>query len=113
METLRAIQSLKSFNRENEREAQWLNRYSEVVSANVRLGRTKVAFSTINDVIVGLENVFIIYLAARLALANSMTIGMVFAFMSYKQHFSEKAVMLIEKMLDFRILELHLERFDT
>ncbi len=113
LETLRAIQSLKSFNRENEREAQWLNRYSEVVSANVRLGRTKVAFSTINDVIVGLENVFIIYLAARLALANSMTIGMVFAFMSYKQHFSEKAVMLIEKMLDFRILELHLERLAT
>jgi ATP-binding cassette, subfamily B, bacterial CvaB/MchF/RaxB len=110
LETLRAIQSLKLFNRENERESQWLNRYSDVASANVRLGRTRVAFSTINDVIVGLENVFIIYLAARLALANSMTIGMVFAFMSYKQHFSEKAVTLIEKMLDFRILELHLER---
>jgi ATP-binding cassette subfamily B protein RaxB len=110
LETLRAIQSLKLFNRENEREAQWLNRYSDVVSANVRLGRTRVAFSTINDAIVGLENIFIIYLAARLALANSMTIGMVFAFMSYKEHFSEKAVMLIEKMFDFRILELHLER---
>ena len=110
LETLRAIQSLKLFNREHEREAQWLNRYSDVVSANVRLGRTRVAFSTINDVIVGLENVIVIYLAARLALANSMTIGMVFAFMSYKQNFSEKAVALIEKMLDFRILELHLER---
>ncbi len=110
LETLRAIQSLKLFNREGEREAQWLNRYADVVSANVRLGRIKLAFSTINDVIVGLENILIIYLAARLALANSMTIGMVFAFMSYKLHFSEKAVMLIEKMLDFRILELHLER---
>jgi ATP-binding cassette subfamily B protein RaxB len=35
---------------------------------------------------------------------------MIFAFMSYKQHFTEKAVQLVEKALDFRILELHLER---
>ena len=57
-----------------------------------------------------LENVVTIYLAARLALSNSLTIGMIFAFMSYKQHFTEKAVQLVEKALDFRILELHLER---
>jgi ATP-binding cassette, subfamily B, bacterial CvaB/MchF/RaxB len=110
IETVRAIQSLKLFNRENEREAQWLNRYSDVVSANVRLGRTRIAFSTINDAIVGLENIVIVYLAVRLALANGMTIGMVFAFMTYKQHFTDKAVMLIEKAIDFRILDLHLER---
>ena len=50
------------------------------------------------------------YLAAKLALSNSLTIGMIFAFISYKQHFTEKAVQLVEKALDFRILGLHLER---
>ena len=110
VETLRAIQSLKIFNRESDREAQWLNRFGDVVSANVRLGRANIAFATINDALFGLENVVTIYLAARLALNNSLTIGMIFAFMSYKQHFTEKAVQLVEKALDFRILELHLER---
>lgn len=110
IETLRAVQSLKIFNRESDRETQWLNRYADVVSANVRLGRAKIAFATINDALFGLENVVTIYLAARLALSNSLTIGMIFAFMSYKQHFTEKAVQLVEKALDFRILELHLER---
>jgi ATP-binding cassette, subfamily B, bacterial CvaB/MchF/RaxB len=110
IETVQAIQSLKIFNRESERETQWLNRYADVVSANVRLGRAKIAFTTINDFLFGLENIVTIYLAARLALSNSLTIGMIFAFMSYKQHFMEKAVQLVEKMLDFRILELHLER---
>jgi len=110
IETLRAIQSLKLFNRENDREAQWLNRYADVVSANVRLGRTKVAFSTINEALFGLENIITIYLAARMALADALTVGMIFAFMSYKQHFTEKGVQLVEKALDFRILELHLER---
>jgi len=110
IETMRAVQSLKIFNRESDRETQWLNRFADVVSANVRLGRTRIAFATINDALFGLENVVTIYLAARLALSESLTIGMIFAFMSYKQHFTDKAVQLVEKALDFRILELHLER---
>ena len=110
IETMRAVQSLKIFNRESDRETQWLNRYADVVSANVRLGRTRIAFSTINDLLFGLENIVTIYLAAKLALSNNLTIGMIFAFMSYKHHFTEKAVLLVEKALDFRILELHLER---
>jgi ATP-binding cassette subfamily B protein RaxB len=110
IETLRAMQSLKVFNRENDREGQWLNRYADVVSANVRLGRTKIAFATINEAIFGIENIVAIYLAARMALADALTVGMIFAIMSYKQHFTEKAVQLVEKALDFRILELHLER---
>jgi ATP-binding cassette subfamily B protein RaxB len=110
IETVRAIQSLKLFNRESEREGQWLNRYADVANANVRLGRVKIAFSTMNDLIFGLEMIITVYLAARLALANALTVGMIFAFISYRQHFIEKAVQLVEKALEFRILGLHLER---
>ena len=110
IETVRAIQSLKLFNSESDRESQWLNRYADVVSSNMRFGRTKIGFTTINEALFGLENIVTIYLAARLALGNILTIGMVFAIMSYKQHFTEKAVLLVEKALDFRILELHLAR---
>jgi ATP-binding cassette, subfamily B, bacterial CvaB/MchF/RaxB len=80
------------------------------VSANIQLGRAKIAFTTLNDVIFGIENIVTIYLAAQLALCNALTVGMIIAFMSYKQHFTEKAVQLVEKALDFRILGLHLER---
>ena len=61
IETMRAVQSLKIFNRESDRETQWLNRYADVVSANVRLGRTRIAFTTINDALFGLENIVTIY----------------------------------------------------
>ena len=110
IETLRAVQSLKLFSRETEREGVWLNRYADVVSANASLGRALIAFATTKDVIFGLEMIISIYLAARLALSNSLTIGMIFAFMSYKQQFTDKAALLVEKALDFRVLELHLER---
>jgi ATP-binding cassette, subfamily B, bacterial CvaB/MchF/RaxB len=110
VETVRAVQSLKLFNRETEREGQWLNRYADTVSANVRLGRARVAFTTLNEAIFGIENIVTVYLAARLALASDLTVGMVFAFMSYKQQFADKAALLVEKALEFRILDLHLQR---
>jgi ATP-binding cassette subfamily B protein RaxB len=110
IETVRAIQSLKLFNRESEREGQWLNRYSELASANVQLGRAVITFSALNDAIFGLESIISVYLAATLALTNALTIGMIFAFMSYKQNFTDKAVQLVEKAIDLRVLGLHLER---
>lgn len=110
IETLRAIQSLKLFNRESEREAQWLNRYAAIINASVRLGRTKILFTTLNETIFGLENIIIVYVAVRMGLAGELTVGMIFAVLAYKRSFIDKSVSLIEKVLDFRILELHVER---
>ena len=58
----------------------------------------------------GFENILVIYLAARLALDNVLTIGMIFAFMAYKLQFVERSVELVEKGIDLRLLDLHLER---
>jgi ATP-binding cassette, subfamily B, bacterial CvaB/MchF/RaxB len=110
IESMRAIQSLKLFNSESERESQWLNRHAEFVNASVRHGRAQITFKTANDLIFGLENVLIIYLAAKLALDGRLTVGMIFAFMSYKRNFLEKTVLLVERLIEFLLLGLHLER---
>jgi len=110
VESLRAIQTMKLFNHENERESQWLNRFSDAINADVRLERANAAFEAVNHLLFGAENVIIIYLAARLALENVFTVGMVFAFITYKQQFISKANLLIEKALDFGIVGLHLDR---
>jgi ATP-binding cassette, subfamily B, bacterial CvaB/MchF/RaxB len=110
IETARAIQTIKLFNREADREAQWINRHADTVNANMRLGRAQIQFRTINAIIFGIENIVTVYLAAMLALGNGMTVGMIFAFMSYKTHFTGKASTLVEKALEFRLLDLHLER---
>jgi ATP-binding cassette subfamily B protein RaxB len=110
IETLRAIQSVKLFNREAEREGQWLNRYAEVVNANLRIGRVTIAFKTMNDAVFGLENVLTVWLGVRLVLDGELTVGMLFAFMSYKRHLIDKGTLLVEKLLEFRLLDLHLER---
>ena len=110
VESLRAMQSVKLFNHETEREGQWLNRFAETVNADVRLERANIGFIAVNHFLFGAENILIIFLAAQLALENVFTVGMLFAFLAYKQQFIGKANLLIEKALDFGIVGLHLER---
>lgn len=110
IESARAIQSIKLFNRETDRESHWFNLHADTVNASIRRGRATIQFGTMSKAIFGLENIVTVYLAAMLALNNEMTIGMIFAFMAYKMSFAEKAATLVEKALDFRLLDLHLER---
>jgi ATP-binding cassette, subfamily B, bacterial CvaB/MchF/RaxB len=110
IETARAIQSIKIFNRESGRRALWLNRYADMTAANARVERLKGGFRAINDVVFGCENLAVIYLGALAVLDSRMTIGMLFAFVAYKQQFVDKSVRLIEKAIEFRMLDLHLER---
>jgi ATP-binding cassette subfamily B protein RaxB len=110
IETMRAVQSIKIFTRETERSAVWMNRYAEVVQAEASTGFLKQAFHVANEAIFGLENVLIIYLGAQAALAGDMTVGMLFAFISYKHQFVDKAARLVERAIEYRMLDLHLER---
>lgn len=110
IETARAIQCIKIFNRENGRKALWSNRYAEVMATNASVERLKGGFKAMNDVVFGVENLAVIYLGALAVLDGRMTIGMLFAFVAYKQQFVDKAVHLIERAIEFRMLDLHLER---
>lgn len=110
MESVRGIQSVKLFGREAERQSVWQNKYADTVNATVRLGKLKIGFDTANKLLFGLENVVVIYIGATLVLDGALTIGMLFAFMAYKQHFTEKSASLVEDAIKFRLLDLHLER---
>jgi ATP-binding cassette subfamily B protein RaxB len=110
VETMRAVQSIKIFTREAERSAVWMNRYAQVVRAEASTSFLKQAFRAANDGIFGLENVIIIYLGARAALSGELSVGMLFAFISYKQQFVDKAARLVERAIEYRMLDLHLER---
>jgi len=110
LETMRAIQSIRIFGRETERGAIWLNRYADLVQADTALATLRTSFTALNDLIFGVENIVVVAAGAYAVLANQMTIGMLFAFITYKQHFVAKASRLVEQAIEFRMLEVNLDR---
>lgn len=110
IETVRGITSLKLFGGEDERENIWQNKFAATINADARTAKLGIWFQSANTVIFGLEHIILIYVAAKMVLAGAFSIGMIFAFMAYKANFTGKASALVEKAIEFRMLNLHLER---
>ena len=84
LENIRAMQTIKLFGNESQRQGIWQNRYAEVINSEIRLGRLNISFDSFNKLLFGLENVLVIYFAAIMVMANSLSVGMVLAFIAYK-----------------------------
>lgn len=111
IETLRGMVTLRLFGRETLRHALWQTRLTDSVNANVRVSRIGIFQSSANTLIFGLENVVTIWLAIGFVIEGAgFSIGMVFAYMAYKNQFIGKSATLIDQAIQFKMLGLHLER---
>ncbi len=110
IETIRAAQTIKIFNKETQRQAVWQNYYADAMNASICLNKLNIGYNTVNGLLFGIENILVIYLAATQVIDGVMSVGMLYAFMSYKGQFTGKATSLVEKIIQFKMLNLHLTR---
>ncbi|MBM7037739.1 peptidase domain-containing ABC transporter [Vibrio ulleungensis] len=110
METVRAIQSVKVFGKESERQNLWHNRYADAMNQDIAIGKWTLSFSLANALLFGIENILVVYFAATAVMGNILSIGMLYAFMSYKNHFTNSIDSLISKGIEIKMLSVHLER---
>lgn len=110
METVRGMQSVKVFQLENERHSRWQNHYADSINAGIRIGHWDITYTTINKLLFGIENIIIVYLAAMLVIDSFISLGMFFAFMSYKQRFLNSMDSFITQVVEFKMIGLHLQR---
>jgi ATP-binding cassette subfamily B protein RaxB len=110
IESIRGIVTLRLFNRESARHAQWQSRLTDAVNANIGLARVGVWQQTANTVIFGLETIVAVWLAIGFVIDGGFSVGMVFAYAAYKTQFLTRAASLIDHGIAFKMLGLHLER---
>lgn len=110
IETARSVQSLKLFARENDRERVWLNRLASTVRRAVAVARLHAGVEAVDGLIRAAENLLVVYLGAGAVIAGDLSVGMLYAFVAYKQSFVDKATILLNKGIEWRMLDLHLDR---
>ena len=114
LESIRAIAPLKLFGREQERCARWQNLLVEVQNRDTRTAKMSIAFGTANTLIFGVENLIILWFGANLVMQSQslhiFTIGMLFAFISYKGQFVGRMTALIDYAVEIKMLGLHAHR---
>lgn len=110
MESVRAIQTVKLFQRENDRQSQWQNRLADTINQSIRITRWNIGYDTINRLLFGFENLLVIYFAATAVMGNIFSVGMLYAFLSYKNRFVGSMDTLIATWIELKMLGLHLDR---
>jgi ATP-binding cassette subfamily B protein RaxB len=110
MESARGVQSIRLFNRTQERRIGWMNALADQFNADLRVARLSISYQTANSLLFNCERVVVIWLAALAVLDARFSVGMLFAFLSYKDQFSQRVASLIDKLFEFRMLRLHGER---
>ena len=110
IETLRGMMAIKLNMREQERRLGYQNLVVEHINAGVRVQQIAIFHRAANMLIFGIENVAVIWLGAQAAMAGELTVGMLFAFLTFKLLFLTRINALIDKVIEFRMLDLHAER---
>ncbi len=112
IETVRSVQSIRTAGGEGFRMHRWSAIFSEVINARLKLSRFGIQVDTSELVLESVQHVVIIYLAASMILAGdgALTVGMLFAFLAYKGQFANHATALIDHVVSFKLLDLHLHR---
>lgn len=112
METIRSAVTIKMMGRENAREGHWRSLFSESLSTGLAVNRTHLVYDLAKNVVRGSMVVILLWVGAILVIseASSMTLGMLIAYMSFSQTFSDRISSLMTEAVQFRLLGVHLER---
>lgn len=110
METMRGIRAIKRFNKEDIRKSTWLTLFVNTINAGLYTQKLGLMFGFINGIIFGFENLIIIYLGANLVIDGTFTVGILMAFIAYKNQFGGRVSNLIDKFIEVKMLNLHGER---
>jgi ATP-binding cassette, subfamily B, bacterial CvaB/MchF/RaxB len=110
LETVRAARAIKLFDKDADRRAGWLNLLVAQTNAHVGLQRLQIFFQEINGVLFGVERLAVIALAVMMVLDQHFTVGALFAYIAYKDQFAMRVTGLIDQLIAFRTLGLHVQR---
>lgn len=110
LESIRGAQSVKIAGRESLRRSGYFNLLNTTVNREVALARFGMLFTGTNQLIFGIERVVVIWIGAVLAMQSVFSVGMLIAYLAYKDQFAQRVGGLIDKWMEFRMLRLHCER---
>ncbi|MCD9086231.1 peptidase domain-containing ABC transporter [Stenotrophomonas sp. SY1] len=110
LESLRGMQSLKVAGEESGRRSTYNNLMVDTVNHEVQLARMGLGFNSASQLVFGIERVAVIWIGAVLVMQGAFSVGMLIAYLAYKDQFAGRMSALVDKLVEFRMLRLHGER---
>jgi ATP-binding cassette subfamily B protein RaxB len=110
LETLRGVKTIKLFNGQDSRRAHWMNLLIEATNRQLTTQKLQLLVRTANVLLIGTLAIVVVWMGANMVLEKQMSIGMLLAFIAYKDQFLGRVGNLIDRAVDLTMLRLHAER---
>jgi ATP-binding cassette subfamily B protein RaxB len=110
LESLRGVTAIKLFNRQADRQARFMNLVVDAMNADIATRKLDLLFSVLHRLLFGLERVAVIWVGALLVMDQRFSVGMLFAFLAFKEQFAQRVSGLIDKAVELKMLRLQGER---
>jgi ATP-binding cassette subfamily B protein RaxB len=109
-ESLRGMASIKALAIGDRRQGIWNNYLVDRVGAELRVSKIDLIFTISSTFLFGLDRVVIIFLGARAVMGGTLSVGMLVAFLAYKDQFSQRIGRCLDTIVRLGALTVHGER---
>jgi len=110
IETIRNMASVKLLGLRERRRASWLNLIIDSINVRLRIQRYDLVYGRLAELIFGADRLIMMVLGAFAVMKGAMTVGMLVAFLSYKDQFAGRIGSLINSAFQIRMLSVQTER---
>lgn len=110
LETLRGIRTIRLFARQGERLAGWQSLMVSDVNAELQVQRLDILYQTARRLLSGGFALAVVWLGAHQVMAGALSVGMLLAFIAYREQFANRAMELVNKWYEFKMLGLDAQR---
>jgi ATP-binding cassette, subfamily B, bacterial CvaB/MchF/RaxB len=110
LETIRGVRAIKLFSRQTERQAAWQTLLVAQTNAGLQIQKLDLFYRIVRTLLSGGFNIVLLWVGTRQILDNTLSVGMLLAFLAYRAQFDTRMSDLIAKFFDLKMLSLHAER---
>jgi ATP-binding cassette subfamily B protein RaxB len=110
LESLRGMASIKALTIGDRRQGIWNNYLVDRVGAELRIGKIDLIFTIVSTFLFGVDRIVIIFFGARAVMGGALSVGMLVAFLAYKDQFSQRVGKLLDTIVRLGTLTVHGER---
>jgi ATP-binding cassette, subfamily B, bacterial CvaB/MchF/RaxB len=110
VESIRGIESLKLAGKEGLRSSMQSALLGNIANRDFSLARLQLWFASANQLLFGIERIAVVAIGASFVMSATLTVGMLLAYVAYKDQFTSRIASVIDRWMELRNLRVHTER---
>lgn len=112
LETLQAMLPVKSFLKESLRLKQWRSHWIAALNEEIVGERLQIRYTLLHELLSQLEYLMVMVCGAHQVLSGTLSIGMLFAFLGFRQHLTQKSTNFMQQVVTYGLLNVQLNRLN-